>query len=189
MKKIIIVFFIIISFLPVMVSAVTLPKKTDHEKVTIYIFRGHECSHCFDALNFFYKNRNKYADYFDVVTYEVWNNEDNKKFMKTIASTFDDDASGVPYMVIGDSYTNSKGFSDQLSEEIVNAALAAYQDENYIDLVAKMAKDNKKIESKNLEESCREEGIIAGKYDALIIFSILIVVIGGGAYLIKLARK
>ncbi|MBR4230675.1 MAG: hypothetical protein IKR74_00775 [Bacilli bacterium] len=189
MKKIIIGLLIIVGFLPLMVNAIVLPEKSDHEKVTIYIFRGHGCSHCYDALEYFYKNREKYADYFDVVTYEVWENEANSKFMKTVADALEDEVTGVPYMVIGDAYTNKRGFSDELSEEIVNAALAAYQDDNYVDLVGNLAKDNDKIESKNLEESCRSEGIIAGKYDTLIIFSILLVVIGGGVFLIKMARK
>ena len=189
MKKILLFITMLFAMVPVLVNAVELPEKTNHEKVTIYIFRGHGCGHCHEALEYFYNNKDTYGDYFDVVTYEVWKNSENSEFMKTVANSFGDSVNGVPYIVIGASYTNTNGFGDSNAEEIVTAALEAYADEEYHDVVKELAKENDKIESKDLEESCREEGIIAGKYDAVIIITILIVVLGGGFLLIKLARN
>ncbi len=188
MKKILVV-FLMLFLVPLTVSAVELPEKTDHEKVNIYIFRGHGCSHCYEALEFFYENIEEYGDYLNVYTYEVWNNTANAKFMEEVAAAFNLTVSGVPFMVIGDNYTNTRGFNESISEELVETALAAYQDENYVDLVGQLAKDHDDIEILDLEESCHEEGIIPGKYDTLIIFTILLFVVGGGALFIKFARK
>ena len=55
------------------VKAATLPKVTSHDKVTIYIFRGHGCSHCYGLINYLYNNMSKYTDYINVVAYEVEN--------------------------------------------------------------------------------------------------------------------
>ena len=48
----------------------------------------------------------------------------------------------IPFMVIGDNYTNTQGFNEAISEELVETALAAYQDENYVDLVRQLAKNH-----------------------------------------------
>ena len=189
MKRILFCLLGLLVLLPITVKAVDLPEKTDHEKVTIYIFRGHGCSHCYDALEYFYNNHEKYDDYFNVVTYEVWNNKNNSELMQAVSDSFNDDASGVPYIVIGSNYSNTQGFGETIVDGILEAAFNAYQDEEYQDLVKELAKSYEKTESKNLEESCIEEGIVAGKYDTLIAFVIIFVVLGGGALLIKFARK
>ena len=46
------------------------------EKVTIYLFRGYNCSHCEEFMNYLEKNRDKLGD-IDFVSYEVFKNKDN----------------------------------------------------------------------------------------------------------------
>ena len=60
-----------------------LPVITDHEKVTIYLFRSKTCGHCHDFLEYFAENYYKYQDYFEIVTYEV-SNADNYELMTTV---------------------------------------------------------------------------------------------------------
>ena len=81
MKKVIssLVVILMSLFMITNVKAIEKPKVTDHEKVTIYIFRGHGCSACRNAINYFSSLGNEYDDYFEVVTYETWENSNNKQ--------------------------------------------------------------------------------------------------------------
>ena len=188
MKKVLLSIICLFSFVFLNVKAITLPEKTDHKKITIYIFRGHTCSHCYEALEYFNKNISKYEDYFDVVAYEVWNNANNSSLMKEVAEKLEDETSGVPYIVVGNKYSVN-GFKDSMAEEIIEAALSEYQNEEYEDIVAPLAKD---AEKETLQEACIAEGIIekpVGKYDAIIILGIFIFIIGGGALLIHFSKK
>ena len=75
MKKIIL---LILSFFVITnVKAIELPKKTDHETVVIYLFRGKDCSHCHDALTWFSENLTRYEEYIEVRSYEVYQNQKN----------------------------------------------------------------------------------------------------------------
>ena len=192
MKKVFGLIIIIMSCLLLNVKADELPEVTDHEKVTIYIFRGHGCSHCYEALEFFNDNQEDYADYFEVKAYEVWNNSDNSTLMNDVAETFGDDVGGVPYIVVGDSYSVN-GFSQSIGSEIIKAALAEYENEDYTDVVKELSKGNDSLVKESLEEACKEEGIIVDPkdtiHDGIIIFVIFTVILGGGAGLIALARK
>ncbi len=200
MKKILLSIAIVASIFLTNVKAIELPKVTDHKKVTIYIFRGHGCKHCYDALTYFYNNASKYSDYFEVKAYEVWNNSSNKTLMNDVAEYFNESADGVPYIVIGDSYTTA-GFGSKTGDELVEKALSEYQNKDYKDIVAKYAK-NKDYTIESLSEACEQEGIdgdtitateeqksTKGKYDGLIVAGILVVVIGGTAALIFSNRK
>lgn len=51
--------------------------QTSDDKVNVYIFRGSGCSFCLKVLAYFSEAINEYGDYFNVVTYEVWNNSEN----------------------------------------------------------------------------------------------------------------
>ena len=66
------IIFILCFFLFINVSA----------KVKVYLFYGDGCPHC--------------------AKYEVWHNSLNKKILNTVASKFNDEQYGVPYIVVGD---------------------------------------------------------------------------------------
>ncbi len=86
MKKII---FILCFFLFINVSA----------KVKVYLFYGDGCPHCAKFEEYVDKNKEKYN--FEISKYEVWHNSLNKKILNTVASKFNDEQYGVPYIVVG----------------------------------------------------------------------------------------
>ena len=90
---------------------------TDQQEVNIYMFRGDGCTYCAKALTWFEEIEAEEGKYFNLITYEVWNNEDNKALMDRVAKYLNDDVSGVPYIIVGKkTYT---GFDDSYKEEIL----------------------------------------------------------------------
>ena len=86
------------------------------EKVKVYIFRGEGCPHCQDAEDFFDSIKGDYGKYYRLISYEVWNNEENSALMEATAKALNTEASGVPFIVIGDKYYS--GFTDNMGDEI-----------------------------------------------------------------------
>ena len=192
MKKLLVSLLCLLTFGVLNVNADELPEITDHEKVTIYIFRGNGCGYCKNALTYFNDNADKYSDYFEVKTYEVWENSYNNELLKAVAEKMGDTLGGVPYIIIGDAYSEN-GFADYLAEDMIDAALTEYQNESYKDLVSEVAKDHANAKQQSLREACIEEGIIVEKRDTskdwIIVAGIFAVIIGGGAALVVLSRK
>ena len=120
------------------VNAIEKPKVTDHEKINVYIFRGSGCSHCYDALTYLYGLNGEYDDYINVVTYEVWGNQNNSALAKAVAAKLGDEFSGVPYIVIGNK--SFAGFGSDTGTEMIETALDAYQSKKYKDVVASVIK-------------------------------------------------
>ena len=91
---------------------------TDSQEVNIYMFRGDGCTYCAKALTWFEEIEAEEGKYFNLITYEVWNDEENKALMDRVANYMKDDVSGVPYIIVGKkTYT---GFDDSYKEEILN---------------------------------------------------------------------
>lgn len=192
MKKFLICLVSLIAFSILNVSADELPEVTDHEKVTIYVFRGNNCGYCRNALTYFNSLGDTYADYFEVQTYEVWENQYNNELLIEVAEKMGDKVNGVPYIIIGNSYSEN-GFAETLGAEMIEAALKEYQSESYTDLVAEIAKNHGNAEEKSLYDACVEEEIIVEErdtsMDTIIILGIFALVIGGGAALVVFSRK
>ena len=162
-----------------------LPKKTDHEKVAIYIFRGDGCSHCHDAINYLFNNIKPYNDYIEVKTYEVWKDANNKSLFDSVIQKFDKEKAGVPFIVIGDSYY-FEGYADN-GNDFIKTALDEYQNNEYKDLVKETIEENKfeNLNMTTLKEAAVEEGIASegnGLYAMLGVFAA--VIIGVGIFLI-----
>lgn len=175
-----------------------LPVVTDHEKVTVYLFRSSGCGHCQDFIEYFSENYYKYQDYFEIVTYEV-SNEDNYNLMQAAKERMgEDDEGSIPYIVIGSTF-DQLGFGTD-GTEIIETALEAYQDESYTDLVSQLIEENGyEPEATSLEEAADYYGFNmvglngedpdAGLSDGAIvaiIFGILILGFGG---LVLYSRK
>ncbi|MBQ9833786.1 MAG: hypothetical protein IJO33_01180 [Bacilli bacterium] len=179
------------------VNAIEKPKVTDHEKVNVYIFRGNGCGHCHNAVTYFYGLGDEFKDYFNVVLYEVWYNEGNSSLGKAVATELGKTFSGVPFIVVGD--TSFGGFGDSTGLEIIEEALDAYQDDKYIDIVAKVQKSkNFDIKEETIEEVAYSEGITdveptiveeESSNDTIVVIVILLVIIGGFGALIYSSRK
>lgn len=76
-------------------------KETD-DQITIYMFRGQGCSHCKSFLEFLSSISNEYGKYFKLVSFEVWENEENNTLFNKVATTTGEEAGGVPYIIIGE---------------------------------------------------------------------------------------
>jgi len=199
MKKIIlsVITMMMLFVMMPLVKAIEKPDVTDHEKVTIYIFRGEGCGHCQHAISYFYSSGDEYADYLEVKTYEVWKNANNASLATDVAKEVGTEfTGGVPLIVVGEKYVG--GFGDGTGEELVQYALDYYQDDEYKDVVKEMLANKTYDETlETLEEAAISEGLISssqndqdgGKYDVLIIVGIFVVLIGGFTGLIIAGKK
>ena len=150
---------------------------SDSKKVNVYFFRGEGCSHCAEAEEWFDSIKGKYGDYFKVVDYEVWNDEDNAKLMEKVAKLRNEDVSGVPYIIIGDKSWN--GFDESYEDEMIKQIKSVYSQDvskrydimNYVNDSSSNSKTKKSSSS-----------------DVLALIIILIVA-GGAGYGIYYARK
>lgn len=117
------------------------------KKINVYIFRGEGCPHCEEAIEWFegtLANDEEYKDLYELVKYEVWYDENNSALMQSVAEQLGTEASGVPFIVIGDEYFS--GFSASASPEKIKAAIKdAYDNDKYQDIV-KAVKNGTKIE-------------------------------------------
>lgn len=149
----------------------------DDKKVNLYLFRGEGCPHCAEAEEWFDSIKGEYGDYFKVVDYEVWNDEDNAKLMEKVAKLRNEDVSGVPYIIIGDKSWN--GFDESYEDEMIDQIKSVYSQDvskrydimNYVNDSSSNSKTKKSSSS-----------------DVLALIIILIVA-GGAGYGIYYARK
>ena len=91
----------------------------DKNKVNIYFFWGSTCPHCKEEFAFFDEIKETYGKYYNLYTYEVWENPNNAEIMNKFAEALGEEVTGVPYTIIGDK--SFKGFGESSKEEIMNA--------------------------------------------------------------------
>ena len=140
MKKVLLVFLVALSLLitPTVQADEDLPVLTDHEKVTVYLFRSSGCTHCKHFIEYFAENYYLYQDYFNIVTYEVSDSE-NYELMELTKERNGEDRDGVPYIVIGNTF-DQLGFGTD-GTEVIEVALEAYEDESYSDLITQIIEE------------------------------------------------
>lgn len=163
MKKYII-FVLLILLMPSFVLAASFESKTlsealidedieadlgdydeNEEKPIIYLFRGKGCSHCYEFLEYVSSDLVKnYGDKFRFVSYEVWNNKDNAELMNKVSDYFKDDASGVPYIIIGEK--TFSGYAESMNKDIEKAIDKLNESDEKFDVLTK-------IDLKSLSES------------------------------------
>ena len=90
----------------------------ESKEVKIYFFRGEGCPHCQEAEEWFKSIEEEYGSYFEVVDYEVWNDEDNNALMEKVAKARGEKAEGVPYIIIGDK--SWSGFTESYEKEMID---------------------------------------------------------------------
>ena len=120
------------------------------KKINVYLFRGEGCPHCEEAIEWFegtLAEDEEYKDLYELVKYEVWYDENNSELMGKVAEQLGTEASGVPFIVIGDEYFS--GFSASASPEKIKTAIKdAYDNDKYQDIV-KAVKNGIKIKESN----------------------------------------
>lgn len=198
MKKVLSIVLITIMMLvalPSVDAKEKLPKVT-HEPINVYIFRGDSCGYCHSALEFFEESNEKYGDYFNVVGFEV-SDENNQGFWQKVGEFFNDEVGSIPYIVIGDVY-HETGFSEEIGKDIIKIALEQYENDNYVDVVDKLLVENElkdKVEYNKHSEfgTITDAKIVKAEEqsssDTLIIIGIFVVLIGGLTGLVIASRK
>ena len=98
-------------------------KETD-DQITIYLFRGKGCGYCRAYLTYMNSILKDYGKYFKMVSFEVWNNENNAKLLTEVSNKMGSAAEGVPYIIIGDKVF--PGYAQQYDEQIKEAIKDLY---------------------------------------------------------------
>ena len=75
---------------------------SDDEPINIYLFWGDGCGACANLKEFFNNLDNSYNNYFNLIKYEVWYNEENYELMHKIGDYLNQTYYAVPFLVVGD---------------------------------------------------------------------------------------
>ena len=106
MKKLMVLALLLVVFLvPFFAYAEGEEETTTEEvdqRVIVYFFHGDGCPHCAEAEEWFESIEGEYGSKFRIAAYEVWNDAENAALMQSVSDLRGDDASGVPYILIGD---------------------------------------------------------------------------------------
>lgn len=117
------------------------------DRVKVYIFYGRECPHCAALEEAMGPIEKKYP-YIDVKRYEVWHSATNRAIMGKVADALNEDVTGVPFMVIGE--TSITGFDDTLTPPMIERNIKYYKSlDSYNDVVAKVLANIKKTSTNN----------------------------------------
>ena len=96
-------------------------------KPNIYIFWGDGCPHCKALAKFISKLPTETKNKINIYSFEVWDDKDNKSFMKNFGKFLDQDVSGVPFIVIGDKifdgYSSGDSKTDQQILDAINTII------------------------------------------------------------------
>lgn len=95
------------------------------EKINIYLFYGEGCPHCEELKNYLNSLDNKEKSYFNIYTFEVWNNSTNQQFMKESAKFLNKEVSGVPFLIIGNK--TFEGYNESMNIKIKKAIKTEYK--------------------------------------------------------------
>ena len=103
------------------------------KQATIYLFRGRGCGYCRAFLTFLNDISEEYGEYFKVVSFETWYDEDNAKLLETVSNFLEQPASGVPYIVIGDQVF--AGYAESYDDGIKTAIQNLYDNDEAYDVI------------------------------------------------------
>lgn len=98
--------------------------KESEDKINIYLFYGKGCEHCDNFLNFLNDISPEYAQYFNIISFEIYGDANNSTLLKTLATSINESDDGVPFMFIGDQYYN--GYATEYDESIKEAIKTTY---------------------------------------------------------------
>lgn len=168
-------------FIILLIAALIIPftvhaegeESTESKEVKVYFFRGEGCSHCAEAEAWFESIEGEYGDYFEIVDYETWYNQENAELMQTVASARGEEAQGVPYIIIGNKSWN--GFTESYTSEMIEQIKSEFE---------KDVADRYDI-MKLLPEAKKDKDSTGSDIVALLI---ILVVVGGICYGVYKAR-
>lgn len=145
-KSLIMILLIMMIALPFSVKAEGEKPEVGREPVKVYLFRSNTCGYCEAAMEWFESIEEEYGAYFDLVDYEV-SNQENSLLWEEVATTMGDTASGVPYMVVGKySYPNGFGADSIISsdsdktmgDQLIERIFEIYESDDRYDVMKKL---------------------------------------------------
>ena len=151
----------------------------ESKEVNLYFFRGEGCPHCEEAEEWFKSIEEEYGSYFNIVDYEVWNDENNAALMEKVAKARGEEAEGVPYIIVGDK--SWSGFTSEYEQEILDQIQKVFAQD-----VSERYDIMKYVDSGTSQKN--ESSEKSGATDAIILLVILLVC-GGAGFGIYQARK
>ena len=204
---------IILSFIAILSMLIMLPVVKADSDVTVYMFTKNGCSACEAAREYFEGLLEKDKDAFKLVNIEVWcgddytvdpnspqwilGSEDAYNLLMAAVEHYklDESKLGTPVIAIGDYATI--GFNTNDPSDITDAINKAKKGKKEVDVIKDLAKENnielssiiKDFGVKSCDKTTTDDTKSNGKYDAIIIVSIFVVLIGGFAGLVVLGRK
>jgi len=98
MKKFLILVFTALAFLGFTNNAFA-----EDNSVKAYFFYGEGCPHCAKEEAFFESIKDKYPT-LEVNSFEIYHNRENVSLMKDVSNRLNANASGVPFLIIGDKF-------------------------------------------------------------------------------------
>lgn len=143
------------------------------EKVNVYIFRGSSCWHCLDEIAFLADNTKEYGKYFNIITYEVWGNNENNKLMSLVAKKLGEKASGVPYTIIGKK--TYSGFSETSGKEMLNVIKEQFDNKDRYDIKNDIDLENGTVKSNENEDKNNSTAIVIISIFAILIVGIVVI--------------
>ena len=172
-----------------MASVVIMPLHVNAEEETIrvYLFRGSTCEHCEHALDYINNHRDEIPDNVEIVTYEVWENDENATLMDQVATELEVDKTtnyGTPFFVVGTEYI--KGYGTGTWEELFTIAENYIENGGYEDVVAATSREyGLDIEEELLDDLYREPSPIA----TIIVYCVFGVIVLGFIVMIFFSRR
>ena len=88
------------------------------ESVKLYLFYGDGCPHCAAEKEYLKELQSKHKN-LEIITYEVWYNEENADLMQSVKAKLGKNNSYIPFTVIGE--TSFVGFNSSFENAIENA--------------------------------------------------------------------
>ena len=122
--------------------------KESDDKINIYLFRGNRCTHCKAFLTFLSENIDELGKYFNLVSYEIFGSQENSKLMSEVSKFFGEEATGVPYIVIGEEYF--AGYGSGLNEDIKKAIKETYESKDRYDVMEEINKPVEDAKAKDV---------------------------------------
>ena len=169
-----------------LILIVPTAKAADKEPVNIYLFHGSTCPHCQELIEWFEKQEDEYGDKYNLIKYEVWENENNSKLLSLTAEYLDLDTSslGVPFMLIGEEQFS--GFDPNEDPEAIIKAIEEEYDKDPSDRVNVV---DKVIEESNWKSENNSEKEKKKNTSNLIVGIVTIVVVVAIVALVIKARE
>lgn len=103
------------------------------DPINVYLFWGNGCHICENLMAYFDTLEEEYGDYYNLIKYEVWYNEENQNLMYEVGNRLDQTYFAVPFLVIGDEVI--VGYNSDKDNYIKERIVEEYNNSEYSDIV------------------------------------------------------